>query len=273
MPRIVRITLAGLCFAAFAVGAAVISCVLIPRHRRRTRNLPPPEREASRRDFFLAAYHWIVGFTVARRLVAFRRPALPKDLPAGPYVLVANHPSLIDVLVLKATVPGLTCVVRADLWRRRWLRPLLSYGRDIVGPDARGAEIGRTSVLDAFVDRLREGDPVLVFPEGTRSPREGLHRFRRGAMEAAVRAGVPVVPVVLHIDPPALKHGQPWWDMPEQPIRVELEFLPRVEVNGDTDSAALARSLKRAYEAALRRAPVAPDATPQLARAGDSNMR
>ena len=251
MPRFARRLLTGLSFLVFAAGAGIISHLLVPRLRRRTRSLDEAARERERRAFFLRCNAWMVGWMRNSGLLSYSPPTLPDWLPNGPYVLIANHPSLIDVLVLKATVPGITCVVRADFWRRWWLRPMLEASHDIVGPDGTQSEIGKTTVLDAFVERLSQGDPVLVFPEGTRSPDRGLRRFRRGAIEAAVRAKVPIVPVVVRVDPPTLKHGQPWWDIPSRRFVIEVEFLPLISTTADTDSAAVAKQLRRKFEARL----------------------
>ena len=51
------------------------------------------------------------------------------------------------------------------------------------------------------LDRLAQSMPMLVFPEGTRSPAGGLRRFRRGPFEIACRANVPVVPVLIRCEP------------------------------------------------------------------------
>lgn len=274
MPRTVRIMLSALSFIAFAVGAAVLSWVLIPRHRRRVRALAPDERETARRRFLLESHAWVVDFAAARGLIEVDEIPLPADLPAGPYVLVANHPSLIDVLVLRSRIPGLTCVVRSDLWRRRWLRPVLEFARDIRGPNGASVRVGETGVLDAFVERLDSGDSVLVFPEGTRSPPHGLHRFRRGAIEAAIRARVPVVPVVLHVTPPTLKHGDPWWHVPPRRVQIQVSFLPTIQTNGHSDSAAIASVLRHQYSRALGLASDAgTQAQPDHARPGESSMR
>nr|WP_255216713.1 lysophospholipid acyltransferase family protein [Pseudenhygromyxa sp. WMMC2535] len=158
----------------------------------------------------------------------YRLPDTSK-IPPGPKVIVANHPSLIDVLFIKASLPGVVVLVKAALFKSPSLRRIFMASGDFKGPDGEGQTFGKTAVLDIFVERLRAGRSVLVFPEGTRSPAWRLHRFRRGAAEAAIRAGVPILPIFVLNDPPVLKKGDKWYDMPKRVPEFELEVLPMID--------------------------------------------
>jgi 1-acyl-sn-glycerol-3-phosphate acyltransferase len=254
LPKPLRVVLTGAAFAIFIGGSGVISWALIPLKRRRIREL---DAKAQRREwdlFFQDCYGWSVKMMSRLGLMDFEVPPLPKDFPHGkPFVLIANHPSLIDILFLKAAVPGLTCLVKAALFRQPQLRPILELSGDFAGPDAAQQEIGSTAVLDTFVERLEAGFPVTVFPEGTRSPKWGLRRFRRGAIEAACRAGVPVVPAFIWCDPPTLMKGQKWYEVPDRRAHFEIEYMPVIDTAG-RDSHELTRTLKKEYERRVREA-------------------
>lgn len=119
--------------------------------------------------------------------------------PPGPFVMVANHPTLVDVTGLLANYDALCCVVKSSLIRNVFVGRLLRFCGHIDGGD--GDIMSAAAILYEARERLADGDGVLVFPEGTRSPRRGLHPFRRGAFELATRAGVPVWPVFIACDP------------------------------------------------------------------------
>ena len=70
--------------------------------------------------------------------------------------------------------------------------------------------------------------PVLIFPEGTRSPEGGLRTFKRGAFEIACRANVPVLPLLIKCNPPALGKGRPWYDIPRRTARFTMTPLPPI---------------------------------------------
>ena len=109
--------------------------------------------------------------------------------------------------------------------------------------------LGAERLLDAGVERLRDGFRVLVFPEGTRSPVGGLGPFFRSPFELACRAGVDIVPIEIRMEPPWLGKGSSLTRPPATPPRVHLEVLPRIspaEYGNDS------RSLMAAVEAMYR---------------------
>jgi 1-acyl-sn-glycerol-3-phosphate acyltransferase len=64
---------------------------------------------------------------------------------------------------------------------------------------------------------------VLLFPEGTRSPKGGLGPFQRGAAHVALRAGKPLRTVVLTCSPPALMRERRWWQMPTERLAISVD--------------------------------------------------
>ena len=116
-------------------------------------------------------------------------------LPVGPCVLVANHLSLLDILVLFRLATPFTWVSKAENFRV----PLIGWNMRLNRYIAlrRGDRASVLRMLAQCEQALRDGTPVLMFPEGTRS-RDGLLRpFKAGAFDLALRVGVPVVPVVV----------------------------------------------------------------------------
>jgi len=257
VPKLLRILLTGSAFLGFFLTGGLLGRLLLPLIVA----LPgSPERKRARREgFFLWTNRVFVFYMGILRLVLFRRPPLPPDLPphGQGYIVIANHPSLVDVLLLGATLPGLTSLAKAS-WYRSWaLGPLLRHGKHVQGPEPRALSEGRdreeaevdAPVLDRMVEQLRAGYPLLVFPEGSRSHERSLRRFRRGAVEAAIRAQVPIVPVFISVAPPMLMKHQPWYEVPKRGGRFTLEFLPVIPTAGrDLDARALNRALKQQYE-------------------------
>lgn len=253
MPKLLRIAFTGFSFLAFNLVCALLSFVVLPLKRLHTRNLSPQDRREYYAELFQLWYGRHLRLMRVFGLLTFEVPPPPPELPKGkPFVLLANHPSLIDVIVLRATVPGITCLVKQSWYNRPHFRNCCIESGDFC---AERGVIGSTSVLDRFVEQLENGYPVLVFPEGTRSPKDGLRRFKRGACEAAIRAGVPVVPLFIDFWPPTLKSDMRWHDVPDRRIEIKVEYLPIIDpvADGITDSAELTRRVKRALNAKLQR--------------------
>jgi 1-acyl-sn-glycerol-3-phosphate acyltransferase len=121
-----------------------------------------------------------------------------ENAPVGsPFVYCSNHQSLLDVLVLGAVLSGdFKWAAKHELMKI----PFLGWHLQLAGHvpvDRGGGARAAAQVIARFERVLGEGKPLLVFPEGTRSSDGVLQSFKNGGFYAAVRAGVPVVPVAL----------------------------------------------------------------------------
>jgi 1-acyl-sn-glycerol-3-phosphate acyltransferase len=143
------------------------------------------------------------------------------ERPSGAVVVVANHPTLVDVTAILATFDDVCCVVKSSLMRSFAVGGLLRACGHIDGGD--GDAMSGVGVMSEARRRLDAGFAVLIFPEGTRSPPGGMHAFRRGAFELAARAGVPLWPLMLSCNPPALSKGVPFWRQPECMAHLRIE--------------------------------------------------
>lgn len=127
-------------------------------------------------------------------------------------LIIANHPTLIDVVMILAYTPIATCVVKASLMRNVFMRAVL-----------RAAGFIPNVPVDEMIERaaaaLDYGECLVMFPEGTRSrPGEPLV-FNRGAAAVAVRAASTLTPVFIACEPSLLAKGVPWYRVPDrQPL-------------------------------------------------------
>lgn len=120
------------------------------------------------------------------------------NVPEGGLVYCSNHQSLIDILVLGATLPGdFKWAAKRSVMNVPFLGWHLRLAGHVPVDRSRGKEAAMAA-LEAFETVLSEEKPLLVFPEGTRSADGKLKAFKSGAFLAAVRAARPVVPVALH---------------------------------------------------------------------------
>ncbi|MBC7171066.1 MAG: 1-acyl-sn-glycerol-3-phosphate acyltransferase, partial [Polyangiaceae bacterium] len=125
------------------------------------------------------------------------------DVPTGPCALVSNHVSYLDPLAIVSQVAA-TAIAKREV--STW--PVLGGAMDSMGVlwVNRGCPYSGASVLRAAARCWQEGVSVLAFPEGTTTLGHDVLPFRRGLFGAAVRVGVPVVPITLRYDDPAA----PW---------------------------------------------------------------
>ncbi|MEZ4448128.1 MAG: lysophospholipid acyltransferase family protein [Nannocystaceae bacterium] len=250
MPRALRYPLAASSFFVFFVGAAVISWVVLPLL---SLSFNAETRRRRRARMVRFSIRFFVGYMVFWRLIEVRWPALPADFPRGAYVLVANHPTLIDTTLVLAHFRGLSTVVSRKWFDRKGLGGLLRGAGFIPGP-IKGSEDDGGRALEEMVATLRAGQAMIVFPEGTRSDPDRLLRFRRGAIEAAIQAGVPVVPLFIAPDRAMLLRGQPWYHFPDGKGVYQMELWPVIETAGkELDARELNRELHERYRARWER--------------------
>lgn len=156
---------------------------------------------------------WALGRGAARTLFGLTATRLTvrglEQLPSGPCVLVSNHASYLDGVILVAALPRPYAFVA-----KRELHDQFVAGRYLRRLGAEFVERFdvKRSVEDAsrMAEAVARGSSLMVFPEGTFVARPGLLPFHLGAFLAAARAGVPVVPVAIRGDRELLPGGR-WW--------------------------------------------------------------
>ncbi len=247
MPRWLRIVLSASCFGIFFGGSCLLG-VLVGVFFRFSRVGPE-----GRAGFMRSLNARLVLFAELTRdlgLIDYWPPQLPPGYENRAFLLIANHPTLIDVVLTLSSIPQLSCVVKASWYRSFLLGPMLRQTEYVPGPGLETDEGDEAPVVRRIEEKLRSGVPVLVFPEGTRSAATKLRRFRRGAIEAARRAGVPILRLYIANDRRFLMKGVPFWHVPTQTCGYTFEWFEPIETEGlNVDSRTLTRQIAADYEA------------------------
>lgn len=166
--------------------------------------------------------------------------ALSRD--AG-LIIAANHPSMLDALLIVARVPRGICIMRASLMHNPFLGAGARLARYIRNDPPRG-------MIRGCVANLKEGGQLVLFPEGTRTIRTPINPFRPGITLIAQMAQVPIQTVIIEADSPYLGKGWPIWRTPEFPVviraRLGQRFAPEADHHG------LLKRLEAYFAAELR---------------------
>jgi len=143
-------------------------------------------------------------------------------------LVLANHPTLIDVVFLGWLMPNADCVVKSALLRNPFT----------VGPVTATGYVSNTTgpgVVADCVESVKSGGNLMIFPEGTRSPAGGFGVLQRGAANVAVRAPVDVTPVIITCNPPTLAKGGKWYLVPSRTFHMRVEVLADISTAAFTD--------------------------------------
>lgn len=166
----------------------------------------------------------IVGVLISKTFPPWRLGVEGAWPEGGPFVVVANHQSILDILLLSRMPREMKWVAKDELFRIPWVGTMLRMSGDI--PIRRGdAESGGEALARAR-EYLARGMSVMIFPEGTRSKTGTLLPFKSGAFRLALDAGVPVLPVAVHGTARGMPKGGPWVN----PCRARAHILPPVAV-------------------------------------------
>lgn len=122
-------------------------------------------------------------------------------------LIVANHPSLLDVVLLVSLVPDACCVVKKELWSNPFMNGPLRAAGYIDNGDP-------VAMFEAAQAELESGASLVIFPEGTRTERGSAPAFGRSAANLAVRSRHPIVPVCIQVDPTTLTRNERWYEVP-----------------------------------------------------------
>ena len=168
------------------------------------------------------------------------------DNPRHPYVVVSNHESFADILLISNLPWEMKWLSKAELFRI----PLLGWMMRLAGdvPIRRGFGPSAVEAIEQCRQILRNHVSVMIFPEGTRSTTGRMLPFKDGAFRLAVEAGVPVLPLVVAGSGTALpKRG---WKMGRSDAEVRvLEPVPTEGLTGD-DVAGLRNRVRKMIEEA-----------------------
>jgi acyl carrier protein len=158
-----------------------------------------------------------------------------ENLPEGACVMVANHGSYLDGMVLSCVLPKAYRFVAKQELRNNAISRMFLSRLNTAFVERFDSEQGVKNVVD-LTEQARQGSSLLFFPEGTFSARPGLNLFHMGAFTVAAESGLPVVPITLKGFRYKLPAGSHWPRRGALSIRISAAIYPE----GDDWSAAVA---------------------------------
>gem|GEM_PF-4564 len=141
-------------------------------------------------------------------------------------VIAPNHPCLLDAVFVIAHVPEVSCIMKAEIWNN----VVLGGGARLAGYIRNDST---NSMVRASAQELRDGRPLLVFPEGTRTRRGPVNQFKGGFALIAKVARAPIQTVFIETDSPFLGKGWPLLKKPRFPLVYRARLGKRLTVDGD----------------------------------------
>lgn len=209
------------------------------------------------------AYRLFWGFASAVGMMRIDADCLDTLRDERGLIFVANHPTMLDALLLVSRLPRSACIMKAELMHNVFLGAGARLARYIRNDSAR-------TMVRLAVEDLRAGGQLVIFPEGTRTVSPPLNTFRPGVTLIAKLADAPIQTVFIDTDSPYLGKGWPLWRVPPLPIVFRLRLGARFAPH--PDSGALLREIEQYFRHSMeQRAPDAQPACQQTSRAATSS--
>ncbi len=215
-----RVSATGLAFLCIFFGGGVLALVLQPMLAL----FPGNRRDRTQRAIHRLFGIYLKGLQLGG-LLRLKVDGIEKLSEAQGCMVVANHPSLLDVVILMSLIPRAQCIVKHQLWDHRFLGPLMRQAGYI--SNALPAE----QMIAACSASLEAGESLIVFPEGTRSQPGQKLALQRGFAHLATMTSARILPVVITCDPPTLVKGERWWQIPPYPPLFRLVVGERLETD------------------------------------------
>lgn len=169
----------------FGLGAFLLGIFVLPVMHIIWRRKKDFQRQA--RKLVCALFKFFVGVMTLMGIVRLKVQGKEKLNKLGGCVVVANHPSLLDVVMLISQIPNADCIVNSYLKKNIVSAVVTNL---YITNDHKYKEL-----IGLCKETINEGNALIIFPEGTRSKPWGQNQYKKGAARVALAAECPVVPV------------------------------------------------------------------------------
>lgn len=220
--RIWRRIMTGFCFALFGTGGLLLSAIWFNLLLVLVRD-KIYRRRISRRSIAISFRFFL--------MVAKKLGVLDYQIEGGDILrqergclVVANHPTLIDYVLLASLMPETDCLVKSALLKNPFLGGVIRAADYLTNSQA-------DTLLPACQQRLNQGDTILIFPEGTRTRPGEKMTLQRGAANIAVRCNSDLRIVEIHCSEHLLDKQSRWYDVPPTKPLFSVKVRERVRID------------------------------------------
>jgi len=218
-----RVCASGLGFCTFSLGGLAISLTVFPLIMIFVRGRE--QREVLARETIRQLFRLFVKFLVALRIFDVEIKNIEKLDDCRGTVVIGNHPTLIDIILIISILPNAQCIVKNALWRSPFLGLVVraaGYIRNDDNPE---------KLLVDCLGSLKNGSNLVIFPEGTRTIFNRNNHFQRGFANIAVRAGADIQCTIIDCVPMMLAKRMAWYELPQDRSRFTLEVGKRLDIS------------------------------------------
>ncbi|WP_170946239.1 lysophospholipid acyltransferase family protein [Vibrio sp. V1B] len=216
-----RVFATGFCFSVFGLGGLVLSFIVIPLIGLTTSDQTAKEYKVQGAiRFAFNTFCKLMKFTGAIDYKIIGTDIIQQDQNC---LIVANHPSLIDYVLIASQLKRCDCLVKSAIWANPFMKHIVKAAGYIPNeaPD---------DLLTMCEERFDNGNVLLIFPEGTRTTPGVKSKLQRGAAQIAVRTQRDLRVVHITVTPSFLTKEKKWYQVPATKPFFKVEVKDKVEI-------------------------------------------
>ncbi|PJC85790.1 1-acyl-sn-glycerol-3-phosphate acyltransferase [Vibrio sp. HA2012] len=229
-----RILSTGFCFFLFGFGGLILSFIVIPLIKLFT----PDEKKCSYRVQFIIHIAFDLFCKIMKLSQAMDYKIIGEELlrEEKSSLIIANHPSLIDYVLIASKLKQCDCLVKAALWQNPFIKKIVQAAGYIPNKDPE-------DLIHICESKFADGNVLLIFPEGTRTTPGAKNKLQRGAAQIAVKTNTDIRVIHISVEPTFLTKQMKWYQVPAKKPFFRVEVKGRIEVEpfiNNSDSLTLA---------------------------------
>lgn len=207
-------------FTLFGVGGVIIPWLAIPLFYLNRCTLE--QRQAKARKLVHYTFKCFIYFMRFMGILRWQTHAIER-LQTPRQLILANHPTLLDVVFLVAFTPHASCIVKQSLLKNPAMRGFIHLTGFITND-------GGPQLIDDAKQAIEKGGALIIFPEGTRTTPNKPMKFQRGAANIAARSGCHITPVLIDCKPLSLSKQHKWYNIPHKKMQFTLHILDEFSI-------------------------------------------
>lgn len=225
--KIWRIFATGFCFFLFGVGGLVLTFIVFPLLTFSSKNAKIRERKVQKiiqRSFYLFCETMRISGVMDYKFSGVKKLKADQNC-----IIVANHPSLIDYVLITSRLKQCDCFVKDAIWHNPFMRGVVKSAGYI--PNA-----NTDSLLEDCQNRFDDGHVLLIFPEGTRTTPGKASFLQRGAAQIAIKTATDLRVVRVTVTHSCLTKDKKWYQVPDHRPFFHIEVKEKITVDSFIDT-------------------------------------
>ncbi|MBW7851652.1 MAG: 1-acyl-sn-glycerol-3-phosphate acyltransferase [Rhodospirillales bacterium] len=231
-----RVSMTGLCFAILGLGGSFLAATVFPALSLSIRDRA--ERSRRVQELVHLSFRGYIRVLEALGLIELRVEGAQEIRTCRGKVIIANHPTLLDVVLLMALNARTKCIVKGELWHNPFLKGVVQAAGYIRN------DLSADELTEACGAALAAGDNLIIFPEGTRTQPGRPLRLHRGFANIALMARADIFVVSISCHPITLTKGTPWWRVPARRPTIRVASAGTIAID-DFQTSVRSRDARR----------------------------